>query len=192
MSEERINYVGDTGGDSQLNVMFYKGFIDGIETDFIKISIPGDSTLTIDVEASDYYKARFRTQFEAYLGYRNLSGTPIDDWTEIPEGLKNELRYQSFKFVEQLANAPDSALNKMMGGTQLRDKARAFLDRGKVDSDVVIQKQSEQIAELTDKVNILMNALNGSKPKKRAKSNTAELNDDEIFPDTEETSVVTE
>ena len=52
-----------------------------------------------------------------------------------------------------------------MGGTDLRRKAQAYLNRGKVNADVIIKQQQEQINELSEKMAILMEALN-EKPKR--------------------------
>ena len=163
---EQINYVGETGGDVYLDVTFYKAIYNGEEADFIKIGVPGDKTITIDTLADDVHKARFKRQYDAYIGYRDIKGHPIDEWEEIPQTLRTELNYQGFKFVEQIAGAPDSAFARMMGGVQIRTKAQNFLNRGKIDADVVIAKQGEQIQELTEKLEILMQAMNDGKKQK--------------------------
>jgi len=163
---EQINYVGETGGDVYLDVTFYKAIYNGEEADFIKIGVPGDKTITIDTLADDVHKARFKRQYDAYIGYRDIKGHPIDEWEEIPQTLRTELNYQGFKFVEQIAGAPDSAFARMMGGVQIRTKAQNFLNRGKIDADLVIAKQGEQIQELTEKLEILMKAMNDGKKQK--------------------------
>jgi len=81
---EQINYVGETGGDVYLDVTFYKAIYNGEEADFIKIGVPGDKTITIDTLADDVHKARFKRQYDAYIGYRDIKGHPIDEWEEIP------------------------------------------------------------------------------------------------------------
>ena len=166
---EELNYVGEQSGDNCLDVLFYKGFHDGEEKDFVRIGVPGDKTITIDTIADENHKRRFARQWSAYEGIRNLNGTSLDEWDEISDSYKRELNYQGFKFVEQLASAPDAAFARMMGGTQLRDKARAFLDRGKISSDIVIKEQASQIQELQEKMAILMEALN-EKPKRGRKA----------------------
>lgn len=163
---EQINYVGETGGDVYLDVTFYKAIYNGEEADFIKIGVPGDKTITIDTLADDVHKARFKRQYDAYIGYRDIKGHPIDEWEEIPQTLRTELNYQGFKFVEQIAGAPDSAFARMMGGVQIRTKAQNFLNRGKIDADLVIAKQGKQIQELTEKLEILMQAMNDGKKQK--------------------------
>lgn len=165
---EELNYVGDTAGDNYLDVLFYKGMHNGEEVDFVRIGVPGDKTITIDTLADESHKRRFVRQWSAYEGIRNLNGHSLEDWDEITESYRRELNYQGFKFVEQLASAPDAAFARLMGGTQLRDKARAFLDRGKISSDAVIKQQASQIQELQEKMALLMEALN-EKPKRGRK-----------------------
>ena len=171
MSDE-ISYVGDMGGDAYLDVTFYTGFHEGEEVDFVRIGIPGDKTLTIDTMVEDSHKFRFPRQWEAYKGYKNMKGHPVADWEDVPVSLRTELLYQGFKFVEQIAGAPDAAFVRMMGGSQIRVKAQAFLNRGKVDAETVISRQADQISELQEKMNILMEALNaqGEKPKRGRKA----------------------
>jgi len=151
---EQITYVGETAGDEFLNVQFYSRYVDGTEfakggeVDFIKIEIPGDKTLSIDVPVDDNHKMRFRRKWEAYQQLKSITGTPLAEWDEVPEGLKREFEYRGFLYVEQLASAPDSALNSIMGGSSWRKKAIAFLDRGKIPADDLIKKQQEQIEEM--------------------------------------------
>lgn len=172
---EQISYVGDTGGDAYLDVMFYTGFHEGEEADFVKIGIPGDKTLTIDTIAEDSHKARFARQWEAYKGFRDLRGHPVAEWEEIPDSLKTELLYQGFKFVEQVAGAPDAAFARMMGGPRIRTQAQAFLNRGKQNADDVISKQADEIQELREKIDLLMDAMNsGEKPRRGRKAFVSE------------------
>jgi uncharacterized protein YicC (UPF0701 family) len=85
--------------------------------------------------------------------------------------LRHELAYQGFRYIEQVASAPDSAFARMMGGTQLRVKAQSFLNRGKVDADVIISQQNEQIAELQEQMKQLMSSMNIA-PKQRTRKSS--------------------
>ncbi len=165
------------GGDAYLEGTFYTGFHAGQEADFVKIGIPGDKTLTIDTMVEESHKMRFPRQWEAYKGYKDIKGHPVTDWDDIPDSLKTELLYQGFKFVEQVAGAPDAAFARMMGGPRIRTQAQAFLNRGKVNADAVIAQQAEQINELQEKMDILMEALNASadKPKRGRKPASVDL-----------------
>lgn len=153
---EEISYVGDTSGDPYLDVNFYTKLINGEEHDFIKINVPGDKTFNIDTGADAEYKARFRRQWEAYKNLKSIVGTSLDEWEELNESLANELKYQGFRYIEQIASAPDSAFSRIMGGQQLREKARAFIDRGKITSETLIAKQAKQIAQLQEQMALLL------------------------------------
>jgi len=154
MSE--IAYVGDPAGDEYLDVTFYKGLHNEKEIDFVRIAVPGDKTLTIDTIADESHKRRFRRKWEAYEGLQNMTGTPVSEWGDIPEGLRNEFQYQGFKYVEQIAGAPDSAFTRIMGGVQWRTKAQAYMNRGKVAESDMIKQQAEMIAKLQEQMNALM------------------------------------
>ena len=124
---EEISYVGDAGGDSFLDVSFYTSVHEGQEVDFVRINVPGDKTFNIDTVANDGYKARFRRQWEAYKGVKDIKGTPLSEWPEITESLRLELAYQGFRFIEQVAGAEE-----------------------------MIKKQADQIALLQEQMALLM------------------------------------
>jgi hypothetical protein len=169
---EQIAYVGDTSGDEFLDVTFYSKIVDDKEVEFINLKVPGDKTLEIDVEATDDYRRRFGRKYAAYKQMQGMNGTPIEDWTDVPEGFKRELAYLGFRFVEQVAGAPDSAFARVMGGLQWRVKAQAFLNRGKVGSDDLIEQQQRQIDELKAQMAALLGDApkRGRKPKETADS----------------------
>jgi hypothetical protein len=150
MSE--ILHVGDNSGDEFLDVLFYKNIYQDEEVDFIRIGIPGDKSVTIDTVADETHKRRFARKWQAYVGLQSLSGTPIHEWTDIPEPLRNEFAYQGFRFVEQVAGSPDSAFTRIMGGVQWRTKAQSFLNKGKVNESEIIKSQSEQIRQLQEQM----------------------------------------
>lgn len=171
MSE--IAYVGDTSGDESLDVTFYKNYdVDGNEVDFVRIAILGDKTLTVDTKVEEQHKRRFARKWNAYQGLQAMTGTPTAEWGDIPETLRNEFIYQGFKYVEQIAGAPDAAFTRIMGGVQWRTKAQGFLNRGKIAESDLVKKQADQIAELQAQ----MAQLLGDAPKKgrKAKEEVAE------------------
>lgn len=167
--DDGLLYVGDSAGDEFLDVTFYQKTENGEDIDFINIKVPGDKTLEIDERVTDSYKFRFARKYEAFKAMQNLSGTPIDEWTDIPEGMRRDFAYQGFRFVEQVAGAPDSAFSRINGGHQWRYKAQNFLQRGKINSDDLIKKQSEQIESLQRQMQELMGAVNKSKPGRKPK-----------------------
>ena len=160
-----IAYVGDTSGDEFLDVQFYQKIVDDKEVDFVNIKIPGDKSTEIDVPADDDHKRRFHRKWMAYQNMQSMTGTPIEEWDEIPEGLKREMAYLGFRFVEQIAGAPDSAFARIMGGPQWRAKAQAYLNRGKISSDELIKKQQSELDELKAQMAELLAVKRGRKPK---------------------------
>lgn len=163
---DEIAYVGDTSGDEFLDVTFYTKIVDEVEVEFINIKVLGDKTVEIDVIADDNYKRRFSRKYAAYKQMQDLTGTPIEEWSDIPDGFRRELAYLGFRYVEQIAGAPDSAFTRVMGGLQWRVKAQAFLNRGKVGADDVIKQQQAQIDELRAQMQALIEpAKRGKKPK---------------------------
>lgn len=173
---DEIAYVGETSGDEFLDVTFYSKIIDGNEVEFINVKVPGDKTLEIDVEADEGYKRRFARKYSSFKQMQGMTGTPIDEWDDVPDGFKRELAYLGFRFVEQVAGAPDSAFNRVMGGLQWRVKAQAFLNRGKRGAEDVIRAQQAQIDELRQQMAALLAgnpvvetaAKRGRKPKETA------------------------
>ena len=172
---EQIAYVGDTSGDEILDVRFYENIVDGETKDFINIKVPGDKTIEVNVEVDDVYKARFARKWQAYKQMQSIdNGTPVANWDDVPEGLRRELVYQGFRFVEQVAGAPDSAFTRIMGGTQWRTKAQAFLNRGKKNADEVINNQQKQIEQLQEQMAALLNATNEKRGRKSKESTQTE------------------
>jgi hypothetical protein len=167
---DEIAYVGDTSGDEFLDVTFYAKIVDGVEVEFVNVKVPGDKTLEIDVEATEDYKRRFGRKYSSYKQMNEMVGTPIEEWADVPEGFRRELAYLGFRFVEQVAGAPDSAFTRVMGGIQWRVKAQAFLNRGKVGADDIVKQQQAQIEQLQAQMAALMGDApkRGRKPKESA------------------------
>ena len=165
---EQIAYVGDTSGDEILDVSFFEKIVDGVAKDYINIKVPGDKTVEIVSVVDDQYKARFARKWQAYKDMQAIDhGTPLSEWDDVPQGLKDELNYQGFRFVEQVAGAPDSAFTRIMGGFQWRNKAQAFLNRGKKNADDVINQQQQQIEQLQQQMAALL--AMSSPPEKRGR-----------------------
>ena len=172
---DQIASVGDTSGDEILDVRFYENIVDGETKDFINIKVPGDKTIEVNVEVDDVYKARFARKWQAYKQMQSIdNGTPVANWDDVPEGLRRELVYQGFRFVEQVAGAPDSAFTRIMGGTQWRTKAQAFLNRGKKNADEVINNQQKQIEQLQEQMAALLAATTEKRGRKSKESTQTE------------------
>ena len=169
---EQIAYVGDTSGDEILDVSFYEEMVDGEPKDFIHIKVPGDKTVEIISEVTDQYRRRFARKYEAFKNLQSYdNGTPLAEWTDVPEGLKRELQYQGFRFIEQVAGAPESAFARIMGGMQWRNKAQEFLNKGKKSSEDVIAQQQKELDELKQQMAALL-AMSGEKRGRKSKEST--------------------
>lgn len=157
---EQIAYVGDTSGDEILDVSFYEQLVNGEPKDFIHIKVPGDKTVEVISEVDERYRQRFARKYEAYKNLQSYdNGTPLSEWDNVPEGLKRELQHQSFKYVEQVAGAPESAFARIMGGIQWKNKAQEFLNRGKKSSEDIIAKQQEVIEQMQQQMAALLEAV---------------------------------
>ena len=172
---EQIAYVGDTTGDDILDVSFFEKVKDGKPVDYISIKVPGDNTVAITSPVTENYKRRFFRKWEAYKNMQAIdSGTPLAEWTDINEGQAREFAYQGFRFIEQVAGAPDSAFARIQGGFQWRNRAQAFLNRGKKSSEEVINQQQEQIKQLQEQMAALLAATTEKRGRKSKESTQSE------------------
>jgi hypothetical protein len=152
MSEE-LSYTGETAGDENLNVTFYKVVNEeGNELVYVRIAIPGNDCSIIEEPVNDHYKARFRKQWEVFNNVRKMTGTPIEQWEGCPDAMIRELKKLEFNYIEQLASAPDNLLQGIMGGATWRKKAQDYLERNKVTPEMVMNAQQAQIEELKQQV----------------------------------------
>lgn len=186
---EQIAYVGDTTGDEILDVSFYEVMVDGVPVDYINIKVPGDKTVEVKNKVTEQYKRRFARKWEAYKNMQAIdSGTPLEEWEELNEGLRNEFKYQGFKFIETIAAAPDSCFTRIQGGFQWRIRAQAFLNRGKKTSEEVIKQQQDQIDQMQKQMASMMEAIQnnnlgevkrGRKPKESTQTDVEKVESEE-------------
>lgn len=136
---------------------------------FIKKVVPGDNRLVIDrpMRMTDMDEfpvewARFEQKKAAMV-----PGTPIDAWQILTDTQKAEFKALNIFTVDQFANLPDSAGEKVMGFIDLRTKARAFI-MGAKDSELSdkLAAQDKEMAELRAQLATLMEKKKpGRKPK---------------------------
>jgi hypothetical protein len=163
-------FTGAISPDSRVHVEFYMySPVDKFETQkqgrevrgpkmpFIRIMNPGDRTSIIETFVTDYHKMRFSQQWRAWqikegllTGEVQIPGWSIDDWPELNQEQREELKFMKFTVVEQLAGANDAQVQKLgMGGIGLREKAkRALQARMGAETRDAIQKKDEEISEL--------------------------------------------
>jgi hypothetical protein len=158
-AQARVQQVGPDkyeavhGGDNDLFVSFemhavhltHKSELEGRplyeEREFIRIRFPGDKTREVfrEVKRTDDAQSpsdmsRFPRQWSAFKAQHApaLQGTPLEQWPPINRAQVAELKGLSIHTVEALAGVPDTTLHNLgMGGRELRDRAKAWLDSAK-------------------------------------------------------------
>ena len=131
---------------------------------FIKKLVPGDSTLVVDrpmreqdMEDHPIEWARYEQKKE-----QKVAGTPIDAWMAVSETQKAEFKALNIFTIDQFANLPDVAGDKIMGFNDLRSKARAFImvaqdsqmmDKIRAEMDKKLEAQEAELAELRAMIN---------------------------------------
>lgn len=102
---------------------------------FIRIMVPGDKTSEWTGEVSEALKRRFPQQWMAWQineglidSVGDIPGWKLDEWDELEDDLKRELKHMRFQTVEQLAGASDKQIQGIgMGGLALRERAKVAL-----------------------------------------------------------------
>ena len=131
---------------------------------FIKKLVPGDSTLIVDrpmreqdMEDFPIEWARFEQKKE-----QKVAGTPIDAWSAVSDTQKAEFKALNIFTIDQFANLPDVAGDKIMGFNDLRSKARTFImaaqdsqmmDKIRAEMDKKLEAQEAELAELRAMIN---------------------------------------
>ena len=104
------------------------------QKDYIKIFTPGSQLSVIDAPVTDgNYMARFGTRYNEWKKSREniQSGTPLEMFPQMMANvaLIAELKSSHIHTVEQLADLPDSGVQRIMGGIELRRRAGEWLCR---------------------------------------------------------------
>lgn len=130
-----------------------------IEKVFIKKLVPGDSRLVIDRPMRDLDMEEFPVEWARYEQKKAnlIVGTPIEAWSILSDTQKAEFKALHIFTIDQFANLPDSAGDRIMGFNDLRLKARGFinaakdselLDKVRAETDAKLAAQDKEMAEL--------------------------------------------
>lgn len=103
------------------------------DRDYVSIVIPGDANNVIEREATQNDKDRFFKQWDKYQRNQEqtVDGWKLEAWPSLTPARVAELHAMNFQTVEQVADAPDNLMQKIMGGLELRDRAKAALASAK-------------------------------------------------------------
>jgi hypothetical protein len=125
----------------------------------VEIIMPGNPYTRPVQRVTDAHRQQWPKEYAAFKAGLELApeGTPLEEWPRLKRGQVFELKALGFKTVEQVADMDDQAIQRVgMGGRQLCELARAFLDDAARSAEVRLaganaEKDSE-IAELKLKV----------------------------------------
>ena len=131
---------------------------------FIKKLVPGDSTLVVDRPMREQDMEDYPIEWARYEQKKEqkVAGTPIDAWMAISETQKAEFKALNIFTIDQFANLPDVAGDKIMGFNDLRSKARTFImaaqdsqmmDKIRAEMDKKMEAQEAELAELRAMIN---------------------------------------
>lgn len=126
------------------------------EKEFVKIVPIGDRTTEIIREATEKDKERFAPWYEAFKKNQEMpvSGTPLEEWPSVGVAKIKELKSANVRTVEELAAISDAHLKAIgLGGVELREKARAFLEAAK--DGAAIQKYADENTKLKEEIQFL-------------------------------------
>ena len=161
-------FVGARNPDELLAVEFYWAVVkdfrgrpvlekDGTEKKrvHVKISVPGNDTSMVDTPVHEDHKRRFARQWQYWQVEQganeptDAAGWKLEDWSELNDEQRRELKYLRFSVVEQIAQASDLSLQRTGDGMALRAKARKALKQRADD------EQAREIAKREKEINDL-------------------------------------
>lgn len=132
-------------GDAALLVKFFdKSVQDKAKTEaegrpvfkdvcYVDIRTVGSKNGFVCRPARQQDKTRFPKHYEAYKQRAEVptEGTPLVEWTLISRSQAEELAYLNVKTVEQLASVSDGNISVIMGGYDLKSRAKKWLEQAK-------------------------------------------------------------
>jgi len=146
----------------------------GKKVPYVRIARPGDQTTVIEAAVRDSHKIRFPKQWMAFQVREGLLQAPpalgwkLEDWDEVKdnENLLNQLRYNRFETVEQVAGAADAQIQGLgIGAIGLREKARfAVRERNKAEFAGEMAEKDKLIADLSARLSKLEAAAGPVQP----------------------------
>jgi hypothetical protein len=128
-------------GDEKLFVVFYNYYTKDTEKTehegrpifrdevYIRIVTPGDRNNIIERPMRADDKQRFHEQWRLFeAGAADVTiGTRLEEWPIVSRAQVEELKYFGFRTVEHLSEANDNVCAKMAGLTDLKNKAKSWL-----------------------------------------------------------------
>ena len=122
-----------------------------VEEERVEILIPSVAAYSVPVErVNQSHIERWPEEYKAFKAGQEpaINGLPLEEWPVLRKGQVLELKALHFRTVEDIADMSDIAVQKVgMGGLQLREAARAFLDDA--ERVALTEQQARRIDVLT-------------------------------------------
>jgi hypothetical protein len=175
MYAEGLDDSSTTGDDKRLHVVFHlhpqkndaKSTEAGRpifeETEYVRITVPGDKHNIVDRPAREDDRQRFPRQYAHFKSGAagGVVGTPLSEWPAVTRSQVEELAFFHVKTVEQLANLSDGNAQHVGPILALREKARDWLAKaagGAVESKLraEIQERESKLAAMQAQIDALI------------------------------------
>ena len=110
-----------------------------VDKPYIEILKEGGNILQFP--ASDKYKERYPKEWEAFQSNEQLAtdGMPLEQWAGCTRSQCENLKNLNVFSVEQLADASEAVLEKLIGSRVLKEKAKAYLEQAQ-DSGKMVER----------------------------------------------------
>ena len=144
----------------------------GSEQDFVMIICPGQPKTEVRRKASEQDKMQYAQEWSAYQqGKENqIAGTPIELLPGLAHGMADALKAIYIYSIEQMAGLPDLSLQKVgMGGADIRERARAYLNKTSAETTALRQQLAEMQAEMEAMREQMAAAQSAPEPKPRGR-----------------------
>ena len=137
-----------------------------VETEFIKIIVPGDKHNTVDRPVREKDKRLHRNRYEAFKAGQQsvVDGTPLREWTGCTRSEAEMLAYYKVLSVDHLAELSDGAISEIGPIRHLVEKAKRHIEAAKNAApaeklaaelkakDAEMESLRRQMKELTERV----------------------------------------
>ena len=97
----------------------------------VQFIMPGNPGTSPVARVTDEHRQRWPEQYAAFRRGEEMSveGTPLEQWPPLSKAMVLELKAIGLHSVEQIAEMPDTAVQRVgRGGYGLRERAKAYLD----------------------------------------------------------------
>ncbi len=167
-NHEHFSDTGASEADKQLLVKFYTKSclsreepVEGaapvfVDREYIEIRVAGQKYPQVGRPATVQDKQRFSAHYQAFKSRLEQpeEGTPLKEWPQVTASQVDMLAYINVKTVEALANCADDNVAKIMGGNNLKARAKAFIEGQS--SNESLMAENKAMAERLKKLEALM------------------------------------